>query len=248
MDYEKCYNNLILTRKDRIKEKDVYYENHHIIPECIGGDSSEDNMVYLTAREHYLAHWLLYRIHKINNSEHLGKLSYAFFVMGIGKHNKKITSSRSFAEASEAMSKATSERNLKRVYKKYKKRKPVSDEFRKSVSERMKGVPKSEEHKKKMALRATGNKYNPTGINGIGFSGRTHTEESKKLISENHADMSGEKNPFYGKTHTEETRKKISEAGKKRVCSEETRRKMSESRKGKKHKPHKEHKTYGKRK
>ena len=39
-------------------------------------------------------------------------------------------------------------------------------------------------------------------------SGRKHTEESKKKISEA---MSGENNPFYGKTHTEEVRKKLSE-------------------------------------
>ena len=41
----------------------------------------------------------------------------------------------------------------------------------------------------------------------------------------------GEKNPMYGKTHSEETRRKISEAAKN--ISDDTRRKMSESHKGK---------------
>ena len=40
-------------------------------------------------------------------------------------------------------------------------------------------------------------------------SGRKHTEEAKKKISEA---TSGENNPFYGKTHTEEVIKKIREA------------------------------------
>jgi predicted membrane protein len=30
-------------------------------------------------------------------------------------------------------------------------------------------------------------------------------------FKENHADMSGDKNPFFGKTHSEETKKKLSE-------------------------------------
>lgn len=36
------------------------------------------------------------------------------------------------------------------------------------------------------------------------------TDKERKLISKNHADITGKKNPFYGKHHTEETRKKIS--------------------------------------
>ena len=35
------------------------------------------------------------------------------------------------------------------------------------------------------------------------------TEEVRKKISENHADVSGENNPFYGKSHSEETKEKI---------------------------------------
>jgi group I intron endonuclease len=40
--------------------------------------------------------------------------------------------------------------------------------------------------------------------------GYVFSEEHKKNISLNHHDTNGEKNPFYGKTHTEESRKKIS--------------------------------------
>lgn len=36
------------------------------------------------------------------------------------------------------------------------------------------------------------------------------SEETRRKISENHADMSGSNNPFYGEKHSEETRKKMS--------------------------------------
>ena len=52
--------------------------------------------------------------------------------------------------------------------------------------------------------------------------GKKLSEETKKKISENHADVSGENNPGYGKSywkgrpHTKETRKKMSEKAKQR--------------------------------
>ena len=72
---------------------------------------------------------------------------------------------------------------------------------------------------------------------------KTVSEETKRKISENHADISGIKNPFYGKKHSEESKKKLSlshkgqiawNKGKRDIYSEETKRKMSEAKKGKK--------------
>lgn len=40
-----------------------YVERHHIIPRCMGGSNDRDNLVALTAREHFLAHMLLGKIH-----------------------------------------------------------------------------------------------------------------------------------------------------------------------------------------
>lgn len=68
MNYKKIYENLCTKAKSekRLKGQGVYYEVHHILPICMGGqgDVSEykthDNLVLLTAKEHFLAHRLLH--------------------------------------------------------------------------------------------------------------------------------------------------------------------------------------------
>ena len=63
------YNNLCSSRKamDRSKSES-YYELHHIKPKWMGGDDSEDNLVLFTAREHYIAHYLLFLHYKDKSS------------------------------------------------------------------------------------------------------------------------------------------------------------------------------------
>ena len=65
-----------------------------------------------------------------------------------------------------------------------------------------------------------------------GGSGR-HTEETRKKISKNHVDFSGEKHPMYGKHISDEHKKKISEANKGRTLSDKHRKRLSEVNKGK---------------
>ena len=38
-----------------------YYETHHIIPKSLGGTDTVENLVNLTAREHFICHALLIR-------------------------------------------------------------------------------------------------------------------------------------------------------------------------------------------
>ena len=57
MDYKKIYDSLISRATDRVL--DEYYEVHHIIPRCMGGTDDDNNLVKLTAREHFVAHQLL---------------------------------------------------------------------------------------------------------------------------------------------------------------------------------------------
>jgi len=55
--YTLWYNKLILRAKNR--QLACYAENHHIIPKSLGGDNTPNNMVRLTAREHFICHYLL---------------------------------------------------------------------------------------------------------------------------------------------------------------------------------------------
>ena len=60
MDHARAYDNIILKarKENRKKYKGIYYENHHIVPRCVGGDNSKENKVLLTAREHFIVHKL----------------------------------------------------------------------------------------------------------------------------------------------------------------------------------------------
>lgn len=57
----------------------------------------------------------------------------------------------------------------------------------------------------------------------ISWLGMTHSEETKKLLSELN---SGENNPHYGKKHSEETKKKMSKSRRARKISETQKEKM----------------------
>jgi hypothetical protein len=73
MDYRKIYNQLIARAKDRVFEPGLY-EKHHSIPKSLGGSNKRDNIVLLTYREHFLAHWLLV---KFTEGDDKKKMNYA---------------------------------------------------------------------------------------------------------------------------------------------------------------------------
>ena len=62
MDYQKIYSQLILKAKER-KTVEGYKELHHIIPKCVKGTDDVNNLVELTAKEHFIAHLLLTEIY-----------------------------------------------------------------------------------------------------------------------------------------------------------------------------------------
>jgi hypothetical protein len=64
MDYQKIYNQIINRAQNR--QLQGYKENHHIIPRCLGGVDDKENLVELTAREHFLCHKLLCFIYPKN--------------------------------------------------------------------------------------------------------------------------------------------------------------------------------------
>lgn len=79
--YTKYYILLTDRAKDRVLTE--YTERHHIIPQSLGGSNDKDNLVDLTAREHFICHWLLI---KMTEGEARGKMLYA--LNGMKAENK----------------------------------------------------------------------------------------------------------------------------------------------------------------
>jgi len=148
MNYKKLYNNLI----EKAKSRGVfsgYYETHHILPSSLGGDNTEENKVKLTAKEHFVAHHLLWKIHRCS------KTAMAFFCMtrkNPGRSKETYYTSRMYESAKLAMSESKSGENNfwygttgpmygKKHTEKFKK---SHKERMKKASEYKKGKPKSE--------------------------------------------------------------------------------------------------------
>jgi len=107
MNYIKTYNAIIAQFGQRVKPKDVYSERHHIVPKSIGGTNCSTNLVYLSARVHFICHRMLCKIYPESD-----KLKFAFWAMnnqlnGDVQRYYKITS-RTFQTAKEQFAIANS--------------------------------------------------------------------------------------------------------------------------------------------
>lgn len=90
MDYKLIYDQIIqraqqeqAVRALAKKNKTAYFEQHHIVPRCMGGRGTKENLVLLTAREHFVCHHLLWKwaVKTITNDGIIAKLGYAFSCM-----------------------------------------------------------------------------------------------------------------------------------------------------------------------
>ncbi len=84
MNYVAHYDRLIDRARCRILTG--YKERHHVVPRCMGGTDAPENLVDLTAEEHYVAHQLLVRMHPRN-----GRLAHAAVLM-----SRRATGNKSF--------------------------------------------------------------------------------------------------------------------------------------------------------
>lgn len=119
----------------QLKKNGDYFEGHHIIPKSKGGTgdstrpNNNPNIVLLTAREHFLAHWILWRIYRDRST------ALAFHKMlSINNKQNRVISSKGYEEAREAF-RVT---NLGNQHGKG-KTKIVSEEQKKKQSQIMKG-------------------------------------------------------------------------------------------------------------
>ena len=83
MPYIGRYNRFI----NALKGQDIAgsIEIHHIIPKSMGGTNDSSNLIALTPRQHYLAHWMLWKAYA-------GAMAHAFFMMNHDSKYKRIGS------------------------------------------------------------------------------------------------------------------------------------------------------------
>ena len=154
MNYEKIYYDLVLSAKLYPKKSD-YYENHHIQPSSMGGSDNQSNMVKFTAKQHYIAHFLLWKHYKsIGDIKSKHKMARAFNMMRRDKTGKRYVSS-TYEIAKKAFSEAH------------------------SLSQKGKYV--SPETKKKLSIAGKGNQHAKGNKNRLG---KKHSDETKRKISE----------------------------------------------------------------
>lgn len=89
MDYSKHYSALISRAKTRVLEG--YVERHHIKPKCLGGTDDIDNLVALTAREHFIAHLLLMKLYPLEP-----RLVYAVRMMCVSNDQQNRSDNRTY--------------------------------------------------------------------------------------------------------------------------------------------------------
>lgn len=123
------YNRLCESRKNlnRKKGDGNYYELHHIKPRWLGGGNEKENLVLLTAREHYLAHYLLFLHYRDRSS------AAAFHIMNESCNSDNLDAKK-YAEVREWQS-----NNLKGD-KNPAKRKEVREKISKAVSGKGNGM------------------------------------------------------------------------------------------------------------
>jgi hypothetical protein len=208
--YSKWYELLITKAQDRKLDKSIYCEVHHIVPRSFGGENNQTNLVALTAKEHYIAHALLWKM-KFEPKYH-SKMSYALRFMIFGAGTKKQL--RNYKSHS-------------RIYE------SVRVEFSQYHSKNMSGENNSfygKKHTQASINKALQTKKE-TGNHGYKFQpGHKLSQESIKKISIANTGRTWEMN--VGPEKAAELKKQMAERTRTRFLgkhlSEETRKKISE--------------------
>lgn len=86
MNYNRVYASIVLRAQAEYAERrkaqkfGKYFELHHIIPKSLGGTDRIANRALLTAREHFICHWLLVKLYPVGTIAH-NKMLMAFWRM-----------------------------------------------------------------------------------------------------------------------------------------------------------------------
>lgn len=190
MNYKNIHDLIINRAKNR--NITTYTEKHHIIPKCLSGLDNNDNIVKLTAKEHFLVHKLLCEIYPDNN-----KLHYALWRM-MNPQSKRHIRSYNISSTEYARRREIQQEEIRKL--------GLSNKGKKQTPESIAKRIKSNTGKKRSLETIEKLKQRPQSTKGIKKLtpwrvGKKHSLETKQKMS----------NSQKGKIVSDETRRKISE-------------------------------------
>jgi len=211
--YKKWYNQ-ITSRGKKYREPGL--ERHHIIPRSLDGPDDIENITFITAREHFVCHWLLTKIYP-TGEEHWKMLNALRMMRAENpnqkRYNTKITS-RVYAKLKEEYSVLQSEKNKGSGNGFYGKK--HTDAVKQRISEANKGRVQPLEEKERQIKAITGRKRNP------------FNNQWKENLSKNHKS----KQPDFNGALSDDTKNKIREKALGRKQSAETIQKKADALRG----------------
>lgn len=196
MNYAKHYNALIDRARNRILEG--YVERHHTIPRCLGGTDNKENIVELTAEEHYVAHQLLVKM----NPGHAGLASAAFLMTATSPVGPTRPKNKTYSWLRKCLSESLKGRKYSNETK---------EKLRQSAINQWKKLTESEKEVITQKMRDAKVDYIPWN-KGI----KTGIKTSGCFEKGNKPWNTGKPGLFLGGEHTNETKKHLSEVAKAR--------------------------------
>lgn len=226
MNYKKIYDSLVEKAKVRGLNKskhDGYFEIHHIVPRCLGGDNSNENLVMFTGREHFIAHMLLWKIYK--DSRPLFQAAWLMSNRSLGKRD-----SRLYESLRKQHAQILSERSEFNS--------PNFKDLTGLVIERLTvvsfvGWTDQARGKRTSLWRCQCSCGNIVTLKAKELSGKWAYKSCGCFKADQAKEMFGDKNPFFGREHSEASKLKMREkklgkspANKGKPMSEEVRQKV----------------------
>lgn len=192
--YCKWYFNIVKNAKLRVLPDNVYIERHHIIPKSLKGNNDKENLVKLTAKEHFICHLLL---PKMVEGPDRNKMVHALWRMTVNAHpdQKRYKTTSRIYDIS------------RKLFISEVKGRKMTDSTKQKLREANIGKKASVESREKMSKSRKGKSYRDL-----------YTEEKvKDLKIKKSESMKGKnlgKKSRLGKLHTDNTLSKMSETQK----------------------------------
>jgi len=221
MNYSAHYDRLIARAREHTLVG--YKERHHVLPRCMGGGNEHENLVYLTAEEHYVAHQLLVKMYP----------GIPGLVWGALRLARKCFNNKAYGWLRRKHAIAASEAMRGRRHSPESRAKMSAIQL--ALKTRL-GKKHSSETRAKISASQLGKKHSPEHIEKMAAAlrGKKHSPEAKARMS---VAQRGNKNNL-GKTLSPETREKIAAAHRGMKASLDARSNMAAAHLGKNGRPH----------